>query len=230
MWQEELRLCAQRSPGAWPQYLWNARIGGKTRARNLPLGPELEKVEKEVQTYQAFVRLTQEWMEINDRICQMRPVHSIGNETELEELKKNCGGVLPRSRSGDKSPHGARPARSPATRTPGPGSQRNGDSCSYAPDGRHLLQKLLHSDGGGCRGAHLDCGHGHAAEFAGYRGQQILTVRSSVEVQRAYYHGPACQSGWVPKDQELDVVGSSFRPGVRRMMGRVQATLAEGFS
>ena len=86
-----------------------------------------------------------------------------------------------------------------------------------------LLEKLLNSDGGGYRGAHLDCGHGHDAEFVGYRGKQILTVLSSVEVQRAYYHCPSCQSGLVPKDQELDVVGSSFSPGVRRMIGRVGA-------
>jgi hypothetical protein len=89
--------------------------------------------------------------------------------------------------------------------------------------GGALLQKLLNSDGGGYRGAHLDCGHGHTAEFAGYRGKQILTVLSGVEVQRAYYHCPDCQSGLVPKDQDLDVVGSSFSPGVRRMMGRVGA-------
>ncbi len=86
-----------------------------------------------------------------------------------------------------------------------------------------LLEKLLNSDGGGYRGAHLDCCQGHPAEFVGYRGKQILTVLSSVEVQRAYYHCPGCQGGWVPKDQELDVVGSSFSPGVRRMMGRVGA-------
>lgn len=86
-----------------------------------------------------------------------------------------------------------------------------------------LLEKLLNSDGGGYRGTHLDCCHGHPAEFVGYRGKQILTVLSSVEVQRAYYHCPHCQSGLVPKDQELDVVGSSFSPGVRRMMGRVGA-------
>jgi hypothetical protein len=86
-----------------------------------------------------------------------------------------------------------------------------------------LLEKLLNSDGKGYRGAHLDCGHGHSAEFEGYRGKQILTVLSAVDVQRAYYHCPDCQSGLVPKDQELDVVGSSLSPGVRRMMGRVGA-------
>ena len=86
-----------------------------------------------------------------------------------------------------------------------------------------LLEKLLNSDGKAYRGAHLDCGHGHSAEFVGYRGKQILTVLSCVDVQRAYYHCPDCQSGLVPKDQELDVVGSSLSPGVRRMMGHVGA-------
>jgi len=86
-----------------------------------------------------------------------------------------------------------------------------------------LLEKLLNSDGGGYGGARLDCCHGHAAEFVGYRNKKILTVLSSVEVRRAYYYCPSCQQGRIPKDQELGVVGSSFSPGVRRMMGRVGA-------
>src|SRR5438874_1406091 len=86
-----------------------------------------------------------------------------------------------------------------------------------------LLEKLLNSDGGGYRGAHLDCSQGHAAEFVGYRDKEILTVVSSVEARRAYYHCQECQSGFAPKDKELDVVGSSFSPGVRRMMARVGA-------
>jgi hypothetical protein len=89
--------------------------------------------------------------------------------------------------------------------------------------GAVLLEKLLNSDGGGYRGAHLDCRRGHTAEFVGYRGKEILTVLSSVEARRAYYHCAECQSGFAPKDQELDVVGSSFSPGVRRMMARVGA-------
>jgi hypothetical protein len=81
--------CARKDhPGHGPQYLWNVSLGGKTRARNLPLGPELEKVQKEVDQYHAFVRLSQELVEVNDQICQLRPARSIENENELEELKK----------------------------------------------------------------------------------------------------------------------------------------------
>jgi hypothetical protein len=84
-----------------------------------------------------------------------------------------------------------------------------------------LLAKLLNCDGGGYRGTHIDCGQGHQAEFVDYRDKEILTVLSSVEVRRAYYHCPRCETGLLPKDRELDIVGTSLSPGVRRMMGRV---------
>lgn len=81
--------CAREDhPGHGPQYLWNVSSDGRTQARNLPLGPELEKVEREVDQYREFVRLSQELIEVNDRICQLRPVRSIANEDELEDLKK----------------------------------------------------------------------------------------------------------------------------------------------
>ena len=81
--------CARKNhPGHGPQYLWNVSVGGKTQARNLPVGPELEKAEREVERYHAFLRLSQELTEVNDRICQLRPARTIEDEDELEQLKK----------------------------------------------------------------------------------------------------------------------------------------------
>jgi len=81
--------CAQKDhPGHGPQYLWNASIGGKTHARNLALGPELEKVEKEVQRHRIFVQLCEEIVAVNEQICQLRPVPVVDDENELEQLKK----------------------------------------------------------------------------------------------------------------------------------------------
>jgi hypothetical protein len=93
-----------------------------------------------------------------------------------------------------------------------------------------LLERLLNADGGGYRGAHLDCGQGHSAEFVDYRPKEIVTVLSPVKVERAYYHCAECGGGVIPKDRELDVEGTSFSPGVRRMMGRVgsKEPFAEG--
>lgn len=89
--------------------------------------------------------------------------------------------------------------------------------------GGHVLQKLLNADDGGYRGSRIDCPKGHRAKFVEYRSKHLVTVLSPVEVERAYYHCTRCQQGVIPKDQELDIVDSSFSPGVRRMMGRVGA-------
>jgi hypothetical protein len=75
-------------PGHGPQYLWNTTSGGSSRAENLRLGPELEKVRRELQNYDLFLRLCRELVEINEKICRFRPVEEIEDEKELESLKK----------------------------------------------------------------------------------------------------------------------------------------------
>jgi hypothetical protein len=96
--------------------------------------------------------------------------------------------------------------------------------------GGRLLEQLLNADGGGYRGARIPCGHGHEAPFVGYRRKEVLTVLAPVPVQRAYYHCGPCAGGVIPKDQALDIVGTAFSPGVRRLMGRVggKEAFAEG--
>lgn len=75
-------------PGHGPQYLWNTTRGGRSRAQNLRLGPELEKAHLEVQNHHVFVRLCRELVEVNEKICRLRPVPPIKDERELEALKK----------------------------------------------------------------------------------------------------------------------------------------------
>jgi len=86
-----------------------------------------------------------------------------------------------------------------------------------------LLERVLNADKGGYRGSRIDCGQGHQAEFLGYRDKRLQTVLCQIRLERAYYHCAHCQGGVIPKDVQLDVVGTCFSPGVRRMMGRVGA-------
>ncbi len=88
-------------PGHGPQYLWNATIGGQSRARNLRLGPELQKVGREVEAYRRFVELCRELVEVNEQICGLRPVEEVEEEA-LDQLKKNCAASTRRSRSRDR--------------------------------------------------------------------------------------------------------------------------------
>ena len=93
--------------------------------------------------------------------------------------------------------------------------------------GTVLLEQLLNADHGGHAGPRIACGDGHQAEFIDYRSKHLQTILGDVELRRAYYHCTQCpeegERGVIPKDQELDVVGTSFSPGLRRLMARVGA-------
>jgi uncharacterized protein DUF6788 len=81
--------CAQEGhPGHGPQYLWNATIKGKSYAKSVKLGPEMEKYLEEIANHQRFMKLCDEVVAINEQICDMRPVRKMEDETGLDELKK----------------------------------------------------------------------------------------------------------------------------------------------
>ena len=82
--------CACARPGhpGHPQYLRTTAKGGKHRAQTLRVGPELEKAVREAENYRRFVRLCRELVEVNERICELRPVRKVEDPEELEALKK----------------------------------------------------------------------------------------------------------------------------------------------
>jgi hypothetical protein len=81
--------CAQEGhPGHGPLYLWNATIGGKSYAKNVKLGPDMEKYQEEIANHRNFQNLCNEIVEVNEQICNLRPVRVIADENELAMLKK----------------------------------------------------------------------------------------------------------------------------------------------
>lgn len=81
-----------------------------------------------------------------------------------------------------------------------------------------MLERVLNQQGSG---APVKCGAGHEAAFVDYRRKELTTVVGKISLRRGYYYCGACRQGEVPRDAELDIVGTSFSPGVRRMMGRM---------
>ena len=86
-----------------------------------------------------------------------------------------------------------------------------------------MLEQLINSDGGDYRGRRLSCEQGHGYEFKEYRDKEVLTVLGRIRIRRAYYYDSGCERGYCPKDKDLDIEGTSFSPGVRRMMAKVGA-------
>jgi hypothetical protein len=81
--------CAKEGhPGHGPLYLWNATIGGKSVAKNLKLGVEMDKYREETSNYKKTLSIFDALIEVNEQICNLRPVRVIEDENELAALKK----------------------------------------------------------------------------------------------------------------------------------------------
>ena len=80
--------CADPKHLGHSQYMWTTTRGAKREAHSLKLGPEMDKYVKEVDEYKMFVQLTKELVEVNERICNLRPARVIDDEQELEAMKK----------------------------------------------------------------------------------------------------------------------------------------------
>ncbi len=89
--------------------------------------------------------------------------------------------------------------------------------------GAGILERLLNSDEGGYQGGNISGDSGLSYDFMGYRDKNVTTVLGKVKVRRAYYYDRESRTGYCPKDKALDIEGTSFSPGVRRIMGRVGA-------
>ena len=90
--------------------------------------------------------------------------------------------------------------------------------------GAAVLKELLATQGEPAR--QVPCGCGQAAHHRGRRRKQLLTVLGRVETERPYYVCPACHRGQSPRDRELEVEGTEYSPGVRRMMAVVGSETA----
>lgn len=94
-------------------------------------------------------------------------------------------------------------------------SSMHGIGCS-------MLETLVNADGGDYRGS-IFYEKSQKYEFIEYRDKRLLTALGLVAVKRAYYYDREHKTGHCPKDRILDIEGTSYSSGVRRMMSRVGA-------
>jgi hypothetical protein len=93
--------CAQPDhPGHGPRFLWTRAARGRgTVGRQLAAG-EVEKVRREVARHGEFTAISEQIAEVNEKICEARPM---------------AGQDVPSAAEGEK---GGFPGRSPGTRPP----------------------------------------------------------------------------------------------------------------
>ncbi len=88
-------------PGHGPQYNLTRTVEGRTRARHLRPGPELDKIRREVAGYERFRDLVGQVTEVNEAICEARPVAPGSADEDSSGTGGEKGGSAPRSRTRD---------------------------------------------------------------------------------------------------------------------------------
>ena len=64
------------------------------------------------------------------------------------------------------------------------------------------------------------CPCGHRMNSRGRRIKALVTTLGQVPLPRSFYQCEHCRQGCFPADQRLDIVNTSYSPGVRRLMAR----------
>lgn len=191
--------CAQPSHrGHGPRWLWT-RSGGKTRTRQVAAA-ELEKVRGGA-NYRQFAALSEQIVEVNEAICEARPVTSAAGEPPAGE--RGLAAVLAEEIAAEVARLAALAARSLDT-SGGLEAVELAIRTAMTRLGVRMLEDLLGLDGG-YRGPRVGCGAGHEAESVSYRAKTIGTVLGEVRLRRAWYHCAACGHGLAPKDAELRI-------------------------
>ena len=95
--------------------------------------------------------------------------------------------------------------------------------------GARVLEGLLEGIGSGREPGVILCTCGCRMESRGLKAKELLTILGTVVYRRSRFQCPACQATRYPGDEELDIVGTTRSPGVRRMMARAgsQSTFKE---
>lgn len=86
-------------PGHGPQYILTKKVAGKTVSVHFKEGAELNKATGEVANYRRFKTVVEELIEVNEAICQARPVGPLAaGQDDPAEPGREKGGSPPGSR------------------------------------------------------------------------------------------------------------------------------------
>ena len=88
--------CAREGHEGHMRYLWSATIEGKSRSKNIKVGLEMAKYHRETKRYKEFVKICSKLIEVNEQICDLRPVEAIEDAEELMQLKKKLQRIYKR--------------------------------------------------------------------------------------------------------------------------------------
>jgi hypothetical protein len=124
--------CAKPSdPGHGPHRQLTQKIDGKTVTQTLSSPEAVRKAEKEIAEFRRFQKLSQELIEINQKICRLRPFATQQQSPEKKNGAPHPTGNHPRTRTSLAADF----LRTRQDGSSGFGSDRDGHAFGHAPGG-----------------------------------------------------------------------------------------------
>jgi len=82
--------CAQpNDPGHGPHFQLTQKIGGRTVTQNLPSQAAVRKAEREIAEFRRFQSLSSQLVEVNRKVCRLRPVEQPLTPEEKKRPKRS---------------------------------------------------------------------------------------------------------------------------------------------
>ncbi len=77
-------------PGHGPNFRLTRKVDGKTVSESFSSAAELRKAQREVEAFHHFRQLSQNLLEVNERICRARPVEDALSPEEKKRPKRSA--------------------------------------------------------------------------------------------------------------------------------------------
>jgi hypothetical protein len=88
--------CAKpNDPGHGPHFQLTQKIDGKTVTQNLPSPTAVRKAEGEIAEFRKFQTLTGELVDVNRKICRLRPVEQTDHTAQEKKRRRRSDKKLP---------------------------------------------------------------------------------------------------------------------------------------
>ncbi len=75
-------------PDRGPNFRLTRKVHGKTVSETFPDPAALHKAQREVAAFHRFRELVQSFLEVNEKICRLRPVEATGEQAPTAQEKK----------------------------------------------------------------------------------------------------------------------------------------------
>lgn len=77
-------------PGHGPNFRLTRKVNGKTVSESFSSAAELRKAQREVEAFHRFRQLSQDLLEINERICRARPIEDTLTPEEKKQPRRSA--------------------------------------------------------------------------------------------------------------------------------------------